>query len=424
MRIDSLRRWAVHTVSAALGMLATGGSLTPVGGQQEVSVRKVADVDLVDLRDLLSFTDSSWVDGGLFLADGRLAFIDGVTQKTYFVDVEMGSLVAAGGVGYESVPITALVGRLPDGGAVTVNGDRTLVFFTADGSVQSSASVDIAQSKDVVGVFPDGTVAIRNASGAGMSQRGEVEYRTLAATGRTAFVAKIPGDETAVVSVSDSAGTTSGQFRQIFGHRTFAGVAGGVLIIAQSDADFVLLFDSEGQPSGRIPMPPQRDVEIGEADVSAQRSVRLLERRRTNRARRHALLTNERFSSIAREMLRTDSLFLWEMPVSDVLPPIDRLVADASGRLWIRVAALPSESMACWQVWHLTGSAPRLDRTVLMARSAQLLDARDEMVLLRLPSATRDESRDHIVIRTMLPPLDLSEEHARNACSDRSIRGR
>ena len=76
-RVGSLWRWTFRALrSAALGMLAASGGLTPVVGQQEFAVMKVADVDLVDLRDLLSFTDSSWVDGGLFLSDGRLAFID------------------------------------------------------------------------------------------------------------------------------------------------------------------------------------------------------------------------------------------------------------------------------------------------------------------------------------------------------------
>ena len=56
--------------------------------------------------------------------------------------------------------------RLRDGGVATIDADRTLVFFRADGSIISSAVAVIDTFDYPVGVFAYGTLAFRTTSNA------------------------------------------------------------------------------------------------------------------------------------------------------------------------------------------------------------------------------------------------------------------
>ena len=361
----------------------------------------------------------------MFLADGQVALLAGGTQRVYFINTVSGSVVEAGGTGYDPGPVTAFLERLPDGSAATIDADRTLVFFGADGSVTSTASVEIDRATNVVGLFSDRVLVFRRTAGAPVTpwinvddsvsaevSRQSVDYHIMQSSGEMPVIASAQGDEVVIVGVSSAGRTSSRRLRTIFGPETFDDLAGDILIVAQADSDEILLVDAASRLRGRIPMPPRRDYKPTEADVEAQRTIRLMERRRAGRAQQHALLANERFASMAKAMADADSLLIWKATGNNTLPHIDRLIADASGRLWIRITALPHESMACWQVWDLGGL--KLDRTVAMARSAQLLDSRDDWVLLLLPG--QDGTHNRIATRRMVP-FDPAEGGGTEACS-------
>lgn len=425
-----MRPWThLPVVVSAFVTLCVTGPLRVLAAQQEPVPMRVADAVSAerDLNDLLPLADSSWLAGGMFLADGQVALLEGATQRVYFINTVTGTVVATGGPEYDPGPVTALLERLPEGGVATINADRTLVFFRADGLVMSTASVEVDRATNVVGLFSDRTLTFRKTTGAAVTPwpdvdgpvgakvvRQKVDYHILQSSGETPGIATAQGDEAVIVSVSGFGQTSSRRLRTIFGHETFDDLAGDILIVAQSDADEILLVDVMGRLKGRIRMPPRRVYKPTQADVEAQRAIRLMERRRATRAQQRALSGNERFASMAKAMASADSLLIWKATGNSILPPIDRLITDVSNRLWVRITALPHELIACWQVWDL--SDLKLVNTVAMPRSAQLLDSRDDKVLLLL--VDQDDNHHRIVTRIMVP-LDPSEIGGAEACSPR-----
>lgn len=424
-------RRVTWTYGLAVLALIVIGSLGDLSAQQDPVPMGVGDADspTPDLNRLLPLADSNWVEAGMFLTNRKIALLEGATQSVYLVNTADGSVVRAGGPEHDPGPVTILLERLPGGGVATIDADRTFVRFSADGSVLSATSVAVERGTDVVGLFPDGALAFREEVGADAtpvaamvrpadqgSVREDVTYRVLRPSGVTPVIAKAQGDEAEIVSASGLGRTSSTQLRIMFGHETFDDLSGDVLIVAQSDVDQILLFDASGQVTGQIPMPLRRVYQPTQTDVQAQRIVRLAERRRATRAQRHALLSNERFARMAQSMADADSLLLWTATSSNVLPPIDRLIADASGRVWLRILALPHESMACWQVWDLDG--PKLVRTVAMARSARLLDSQDDWVLLQV--SDRYGNNDRTVIRRLVR-LDPSAGEGVETCASNGI---
>ena len=406
------------------GMLLASCGLTLGVAQERPQLMGISDTDLfrLGLQDGPISSEPSWIDGALFLSDGRLAALNGSTQRIHFLDSDVVRAIAVGGEGYEPGVVTRLLERLPSGGVATIDADRALVTFRADGSVASSMKVVVGRSMEPVGLFRDGTLVFRVATGtsgplpadvdSGSDEaivRQDIEYRTLRSSGQSAMLARALGDETMSVTASRPTGASTRRFRTVFGHATMADVAGDLLVVAQSDAEHVLLYDKSGRVVGRIPMPPRSDYRPTPGDVSAQRNVRLQEHRREARARYQALLSNDRFAPMARRMAQSDSALIWKLAASENLPPIDRMFADASGRLWLRVAPMPKEPMGCWQVWNLDVVA--LDRTVVIPRSAHLLDARGDRVLLQV--ASQGALGSSLVIRRMVPLQQVSKTRPR-----------
>ena len=77
-------------------------------------------------------------------------------------------------------------------------------------------------------------------------------------------------------------------------------------------------------------------------------------------------------------------------------PPIDHMVGDLDGRLWLRVFH-PERDSERWQVWDV--SAPELLFTLVLPVGEQVLDAVGGRVLVR----TQDElGVDYLLVREMV----------------------
>lgn len=337
--------------------------------------------------------DSGWVEDALFLSDGRIAVLDGASQRTYVLNPADGVSTVVGGPDYDPGEVTKFLRRLPNGGVVTIDVDGKLVAFRRDASVDFTSQLGIGALDDAIGVLADGHLVIRHT----VRPAAVVPFMQLAAvdtvfrrplefsklgplSAQRTSITEATSGELASVTVSTANGYSSRTYRPIFGHRTMADVSDETLIIAQTDLNRVTVYDMRGVVVGRIPLPEPTAVEVTDADIDAQRLVRLAEQRVAIRARQHALSKNERFASIALAMAEADSLAIWTLPASRSLPTVDRVLADASHRLWIRHTALPGASRRCWQVWDL-GSIT-LDYAVVTGVSDRLLDAWDNLVLL------------------------------------------
>ncbi len=209
--------------------------------------------------------DTGWVEEALFLSDGRIAVLDGASQRTYFVNPVDGVSTAAGGSDYDPAEVTKLLGPLPDGGLVTIDVDHKLVGFRADASVDFTTQLALNAFDDAIGLFADGTLVVRRTvrspavvnlmqpAAVDTVFRRSLEFSRLLSTQRTT-IAETASGELASVTVSTASSHSSRTYRPIFGHRTMADVSRETLVVAQTDLYHVTVYDMGGTVVGRIPL--------------------------------------------------------------------------------------------------------------------------------------------------------------------------
>ncbi len=157
--------------------------------------------------------------------------------------------------------------------------------------------------------------------------------------------------------------------------------------LAQTDLGVVRVFDPQGGISAEIPMPS--GTTVTDDYIEAERNRR--------RARNEARVRDAaRFGSEFARIVAGGNDDLEHIPANEVAPPIDRMIGDLDGRLWLRLFH-PAGENEQWQVWDI--SAPELLFTLSLAAGEQVLDAAGNRVLVR----TQDElGVDYLLVREMV----------------------
>jgi len=157
--------------------------------------------------------------------------------------------------------------------------------------------------------------------------------------------------------------------------------------LAQTDLGVVRVFDRQGGVSAEVPMPV--GARVTDDHIDAERNRR--------RARNDARVKDaERFGGEFARIVAGSSENLDDIPANEVAPPIDRVVGDLDGRLWLRLFH-PDGEIEQWQVWDV--SAQEMLFTLALPVGEQVLDAVGDRVLVR----TKDEfGVDYLLVREMV----------------------
>jgi len=381
------RKWiggiALPVVLAAL-LLRPYGSGTRdgsgAGAEEGVPSRAVgesifdssAHADLSELLDIV---------GGLFLPDRGLALVE--RGAIHMVDLSSGEARVIGrrGEGPREFGHIWTANHTPRGILVWDTLRRRAVFIAHDGEFLSSRGYRQAPFQDIftsrpVGVGTDGRIVFRDGPGSFEEfGRGRLSdpawYVAVQGDGELQRIAEAKGEEMYYGQHRSDAVT--------MGHRTFEAATGEHLIIADTDRGAIAVLDWGGNEVAEIPMPA--GVRLSAAQVQAGRQLRVAQEQEFMAFFRRAA---ERGQLPARAG-RVDDAEVAEAysdwPTNEIAPPIDTLLTDFDARLWVRDYRLPDQDSVTWRVWDI--DPPQLLFTVRMDGEDRLLDAADDLLLLR-----------------------------------------
>lgn len=317
---------------------------------------------------------------GLFVSADRFAFVDLASSQWIIVSIPEGAVLSAGrrGDGPGEFRHPVLVGRLPDIGVIVWDEvHRRLTNVTLDGSVTPGSAVDDALLTHwrvrVVASYPDGRFVIRDTrrppiSHFGLQERrpgryrDTVQYKSVASNQSPRVIAEVLGSE----MYYERAGSRSATTGVIFGAQLLEAGVGQYLAIAQTDLGKAVVIDGNGATIAEMLLPP--GPEVSEEQIGAERR------------RRHDL-SNDRARSRAGLGFpgSTTPFEFRNLPASRVARPIDRIIGDLDGRLWMRTVR-PGEDREHWQVWDIASA--KVEFTVVLRRAEELLDAAGSLVLV------------------------------------------
>ena len=327
------------------------------------------------------------LNGAMFLQPDRFVFVDGFSRNLVFIGLASGDVMSVGGEGdgpgeYGS---PQLLSRTEIGGAAVwdrlklrltlVNPDGT-VARTADYASMSSSPGALLGSVSVVAYFTDGTVAFREPLRVPHSGEREAvgTYRDT-----LQYLIQGPGQSPRpIVRLLDEErhrirrGTSQSEDRVIFGHRSLWTQVGQHLALTQTDLGIVQVFNRSGALVLRVPLPPGSAATADE--IAAER-----DRRRTLKAASARI-----FAGLSGQPISERELDEWvaSLPVNGVARPIDRMLGDLDGRLWLRVSR-PDAPREEWQVWDIAEADPVLEFVLTLPTGEEFLDAAGNRVLLR-----------------------------------------
>lgn len=341
------------------------------------------------------------LDGAVLIGSSQVAFVDGVTQTLGFLDSATGATWTAQDVGGDSElgPPLRLLGRAD--GLIATDRNGSITVFNSDGvAVERTAydpfAVSFASPARAVGIFPNRRLIFRRSENAppGFSltaltgskgrQRDTVRYETPTIGETATVVARGLDDERIALTTRVDGVTSSGSERVLFGQRLLEATVGEHLAVAQTDRANIVVYDRSGTQIAALPMPGARR-RVTEEEVRGQRVIRIRERLRENEVRRKAKERSyaENFGAVYSP--GRDSVRIAQLPANDVAPPIDRMIGDLDGRIWLRLFAMPRDTVVYWRVWTIGQDISDFD--VALPRAMQLLDATGDMLLLRTISA-------------------------------------
>lgn len=323
----------------------------------------------------------SSVAAGFFLPDSGLAVVE--RSQIHLIDLSSGTIQVVGreGEGPREFRHIGRARRVPGGILVSDVPRRRASLISYAGEFLRSQSVVDAEFGDYfgaypVGVHPDGRIVFRDGIAAmGRDYDGQTwnpaMYVTVRDDGELDIVAEAMGDEVYFGS------TRSGDV--VFGHQTHEAATDDHLIVAETSRGAIGVLDWSGLEVGQIPMPAGsgvsdvravgRQVLLGQWQRAAERFNRLAETGRIP------------FEPGDFDPFGASEPDLNHWPINEVAPAIDALLTDFDERLWVRDYRLPDQDSVTWRVWDI--GRQELLFTVGMDGEDTLLDARDDLVLLR-----------------------------------------
>ena len=345
----------------------------------------------------------------MYVGADRFVFLDVLDQFLVFVDVTTGTTELAGGEGpgpqeFRSV---GLLSRSEAGGVVIWDSEsrRISVVDVVNGSwlVSDAPGYDRSALLGNLGTRPvarygDGTLVIRTntlpgASPFELADRDPGPFRD-----RLQYWIAVPGvaqhlmleamssERYSSVSPTGSRSTVD----LIFGHLLLQAQVGEHLAVAQTDLGTVRIFDRSGSVTSEIPLPV--GVAVSKEQVEAERDRRLA----ANEVAAKRISDGSTGSFDFGRLWRNRADPIRTAPANSVAPPIDHMIGDLDGRLWLR-GFHPDRENEHWQVWDV--SAPELLFTLALPAGEQVLDAVGDRVLVR----TQDElGVDYLLVREMV----------------------
>lgn len=368
-------------------MIATVLAVTIVGsGAPQSEVLAVAD----SAQWMVSADET--LGRAFFVGDGRVVYLSG--SQVHSADVHGRS---------KTIPVGShvrLVDRDDRGRFYVYDlATDTIALYQAEGTLAGHIPVPFRPLEaEVVGVLPDGSLMSMRRLNGMPSMPGLAP----AGTRRDSVVFELHGTKgdsgaSGGTQVADALG---GQFMWltirygvmsattrepiVFGHRLLFGRAGETLVIALTDTEEVLVYTRDGQVTARRPIPGHRR-HVSEEQIAAEREFRVTS---LNDGSSNAEISDmiDLFrqlgsklpvevdqKGIAREVDR--------LPANVIAPPIDRLIVDFERRVWVRSSPMPEDASVLWFVWSAMDS--RVQFTVCLSRNHEVLDARDNRVLIR-----------------------------------------
>ena len=346
----------------------------------------------------MPFSTVGRLDDGYILTPTKFVVGDGPAEAVHFVDIADGSssTLATRRFGFSPVPLPIrLIDRF--GGRVVVpgRGRPFLYVLSSDGQFADSISYDWPAR--VVGVFEDRTLV---ASGGGSSGGGFGPANLYGQPPAQWFlhpaeverpIAEAVRGPTAWVTAESGSNSVSGQVRLIFGHHVLAVRSGDRLVVHQTDQNAIRVYDRRGSLVSTLVLPTRR-IRPTKQLVAAQRERRIASEPNSSSLYAAAM------AAMGREFtpFNVDSIRVMQVPVADSTPHSDRLLADGSGRVWIREFLMPDDATQRWHVWHLDDRERR--KLVTIPRDERLLDALGKTCLL---FAVDQAGSGRVVLREM-----------------------
>jgi len=396
---------------ALLGTLLFPGPEPLNGLEQTGSEFRVADGAVFDSKhhpddrvsELGELTDA------MFLAPDRFVLVDASLFQLVFASIVSDAVQAAGRRGdgpgeFRGSP--RLVARVAAGEVAVWDGQhrRLSVARVVDGqAVVEDAAYDRSLFRSggtrPVAVYANGALVIRenrspstNMFEAATRQRGvfrdTIAYWLAEPDGtRRSFTGAMGSEMFSSVSPRGLQATARSTSDVMFGALLRQTQVGQHFALAQTDLGVVRVFDRQGGVSAEVPMPV--GARVTDDHIDAERNRR--------RARNDARVKDaERFGGEFARIVAGSSENLDDIPANEVAPPIDRVVGDLDGRLWLRLFH-PDGEIEQWQVWDV--SAQEMLFTLALPVGEQVLDAVGDRVLVR----TKDEfGVDYLLVREMV----------------------
>lgn len=331
-----------------------------------------------DLSELLGIV------GGLFQADNGLALVE--RSQIHMVDLSTGEARVIGrrGEGPREFGHIWTANHTPKGILVWDTLRRRAVLIAHDGEFLSSQGYRQVAFEDVftsrpVGIGTDGRIVFRDGPGSfGEFGRGRLWdpawYVAVQDDGELQRIAEAKGEEMYYGQRRSNAVT--------MGHRTFDAATKERLIIADTDRGAIAVLDWSGSEVAEIPMPAS--TPLSTAQVQAARQLRVAQQQEFMAFFRRAAERGELPAGAGMDDAEVAEAYS-DWPTNDIAPPIDTLLTDFDERLWVRYYRLPDQDSVTWRVWDI--DPPQSLFTVRMEGDDRLLDARDDLVLLRRMSA-------------------------------------
>ena len=313
--------------------------------------------------------------GGLatafFVDDRRLVIGDRLNSELHLVDLQDGSVRSVGrrGDGPGEFRLLTDMLRTPDGFATwDVELARITKFSEAGDVIDTWAYNRLWFKKPVaapVAMLADGLVVFRDGeeptSRLGR-YREEIRYVAVSRDGIVGEIADAKGPEYWM--------HVGGFHSVMFGHLLLEAQIGDQIAVAQTDLSAIKIVGRHGDTNAELPLAQGR--------MASARQVELLRERARERLRRRVERPGAGpFRASARANLeRVD-----DVPANETAPPIDQLMVDRDGRIWLRSYAMPDDGDVRWEAWTPTDvSTPEF--VVSLQPTTQLLDASGAHVLL------------------------------------------
>ena len=164
----------------------------------------------------------------------------------------------------------------------------------------------------------------------------------------------------------------------LFGAASYVAVTGEHIVVADTEADDVAVLDGMGEVVVSVPMPGER-IEVSSEQLRA------------------VVDSIDELLRGFEEAVAGRRIQPREYEHRSVAGPIDAMMTDRTGRVWMRRYVMPKDRDRLWWAWDHDGQAVELQ----LADNETLMDADED----RIPVRIEDELGVHaLLVREMMPP--------------------